>query len=125
MDRVTSKTMDAYVEFVTLEEAMKAVERHHATLAIGKLSRLGERPIDVELASQSGLMKDLFPLAVGIEWNGATPYFKPHNYNEPWENFKGFISEEEMTMLIKHVEVPHRVSDLLPLSIFPVLTCGI
>ncbi|KAK5998982.1 hypothetical protein PT974_01367 [Cladobotryum mycophilum] len=108
MEKVTSKTMDAYVEFVTLEDAMKAVERHRSNLINGRLSRLGDRPIDVELSSQANLMKDLFPIARGIFWNGSTPEFKPYNPTAPWENFKGFVSEEEMVMLVKHVEVPHR-----------------
>ncbi|KID69387.1 RNA recognition, RNP-1, partial [Metarhizium hybridum] len=108
MERVTSKTMDAYVEFVTLDDANKAVERHQQNILGGRISRLGDRPVEVELSSQESLMKDLFPLAKGIMWNGASPQFKPLNPNEPWENFKGFVSEEEMIMLVKHVEVPHR-----------------
>lgn len=110
MERVTSKTMDAYVEFVTLDDANKAVEKHQQNILGGRISRLGDRPVEVELSSQESLMKDLFPLAKGIMWNGASPQFKPLNPNEPWENFKGFVSEEEMIMLVKHVEVPHRVS---------------
>jgi hypothetical protein len=110
MERVTSKTMDAYVEFCTLEDAMKAVERHHLNIMNGRVSRLGDRPVDVELSDQGCLMKDLFPLAVGIFWDGSRPEFKAQKPDQPWENFKGFISEEEMTMLVKHVEVPHRVS---------------
>ncbi|KJK73986.1 hypothetical protein H634G_10717 [Metarhizium anisopliae BRIP 53293] len=108
MERVTSKTMDAYVEFVTLDDANKAVEKHQQNILGGRISRLGDRPVEVELSSQESLMKDLFPLAKGIMWNGASPQFKPLNPNEPWENFKGFVSEEEMIMLVKHVEVPHR-----------------
>lgn len=110
MERVTSKTMDAYVEFVSLDDANKAVEKHHQHSLNGRVSRLGDRPVDVELSSQESLMRDLFPLARGIVWNGVTPKFKPFNQHEPWENFKGFVSEEEMVMLVKHVEVPHRVS---------------
>lgn len=112
MDRVTSKTMDAYVEFVSLEEAMKTVERHQANLKAGRAGKLGERPVSVELSSQSALMGDLFPIAAGITWNGPSPQFKPANPSEPWDTFKGFISAEEMTMLVKHVEVPARVSCL-------------
>ncbi|OAQ60636.1 RNA recognition, RNP-1 [Pochonia chlamydosporia 170] len=108
MERVTSKTMDAYVEFVSLDDANKAVEKHHNHLVNGRVSRLGDRPVEVELSSQESLMKDLFPLAKGIAWNGVSPQFKPFNAKEPWENFKGFVSEEEMIMLVKHVEVPHR-----------------
>ncbi|KAM6480209.1 hypothetical protein HDV62DRAFT_125166 [Trichoderma sp. SZMC 28011] len=108
MDKVTSKTMDAYVEFVSLEDAMRAVERHRANVVAGRFSRLGDRPIEVEVTSQANLMKDLFPIARGVFWNGVTPEIMPFNPNCPWDNFKGFISEEEMIMLVKHVEVPHR-----------------
>lgn len=124
MERVTSKTMDAYVEFVSLEEAMKAVDKHHHNLKSGRVSRLGDRPIEVELSSQANLMRDLFPLARGLIWDGATPHFKPFNQNYAWENFRGFVSEEEMVMLIKHVEVPHRVSlrrDMLAGTLLTVL----
>lgn len=102
--------MDAYVEFMSLDDAMKAVEKHQNNQASGRLCRLGDRSIEVELASQADLMRDLFPIARGIDWHGATPQMKPINPTEPWENFKGFISEEEMVMLVKHVEVPNRVS---------------
>lgn len=108
MDKVTSKTMDAYVEFVSLEDAMRAVERHRLNVASGRYSRLGERTIEVEVTSQGHLMKDLFPIARGVFWYGVVPEILPYNHNQPWDNFKGFISEEEMVMLVKHVEVPHR-----------------
>ncbi|KAL7816584.1 hypothetical protein V8C26DRAFT_82223 [Trichoderma gracile] len=108
MDKVTSKTMDAYVEFVSLEDAMRAVDRHRTNVVAGRFSRLGDRPIEVEVTSQANLMKDLFPIARGVFWNGVTPEILPFNPTQPWDNFKGFVSEEEMIMLVKHVEVPHR-----------------
>ncbi|KAK3331111.1 hypothetical protein B0H66DRAFT_580088 [Apodospora peruviana] len=108
MERVTSKTLDAYVEFMTLQDAMKAVERHHNTMSRGRLARLGDRPVDVELSSQSSLMKDLFPLASGIFWDGSKPVVQAPIPEMPWKTFKGFVTEEEMTMLVKHVEIPHR-----------------
>ncbi|KAF4455308.1 hypothetical protein F53441_2322 [Fusarium austroafricanum] len=108
MDRATSKTMDAFVEFMTMEDAMRCAEKHHQHTQVGRVSRLGERSIEVELSSQSALMQDLFPLAHGVFWDGATPKILPHNPSQPWANFRGFISPEEMVMLVKHVEVPHR-----------------
>ncbi|KAJ4018010.1 hypothetical protein NW752_001920 [Fusarium irregulare] len=108
MDRATSKTMDAFVEFVTMEDAMRCAEKHHQYTQVGRISRLGERPVEVELSSQAALMQELFPLARGVFWDGANPQVLPTNNNEPWVNFKGFISPEEMVMLVKHVEVPHR-----------------
>lgn len=109
MDKATSKTMDAYVEFVTLDDANRAAERFRLNIAAGRPNRIGDRVIDVEVTSQANLMKDLFPLARGVFWNGTSPEILPLNAAEPWENFRGFVSEEEMVMLIKHVEVPHRV----------------
>ncbi|KAL0937900.1 uncharacterized protein CTRU02_207631 [Colletotrichum truncatum] len=108
MERVTGKTTDAYVEFQTLEDATKAVEKHQQNINRGRITRIGQRPVEIELSSQAALMKDLFPSARGVFWNGCNPQVLPHNAEEPWENFKGFVSIEEMTMLVKHVEVPHR-----------------
>ncbi|KAI8273379.1 hypothetical protein K4K56_002080 [Colletotrichum sp. SAR 10_98] len=108
MERVTGKTTDAYVEFHTLEDATKAVEKHQQNLSRGRVTRIGQRPVEIELSSQSALMKDLFPSSRGVFWNGCNPQVLPDNAQEPWENFKGFVSNEEMTMLVKHVEVPHR-----------------
>lgn len=110
MERMTGKTMDAYVEFCTLEDAMRAVEKHHRSHKEGRPSHIGQRVVNVSLASQAELMQDLFPFACGIAWNGANPEIQPNNHDEPWKNFKGFVSEEEMTMLAKHAKVPNRVS---------------
>ncbi|KAF6844285.1 hypothetical protein CMUS01_01254 [Colletotrichum musicola] len=108
MERVTGKTTDAYVEFHTFEDATKAVEKFQQNLGRGRVTRIGQRPVEIELSSQSALMKDLFPSARGVFWNGCNPQILPNNDEEPWDNFKGFVSNEEMTMLVKHVEVPHR-----------------
>ncbi|KUI57034.1 hypothetical protein VP1G_04374 [Cytospora mali] len=108
MERVTSKTNDAYVEFMSMQAAVSAVEKHQKTVAAGRLSRLGDRPIEVELSSQSALMKDLFPLAKGVRWDGAFPVVLQDHPTEPWNCFKGFVTEEEMSMLVKHVEIPQR-----------------
>ena len=116
MERVTSKTNDAYVEFMSMQAAITAVEKHQKIVSGGRLSRLGDRPIDVELSSQAALMEDLFPLARGIKWHGSSPEILPDHPTEPWQRFKGFISDEEMTMLVKHVEVPQRVSQAIFVS---------
>lgn len=110
MERVTTKTNDAYVEFMTPHAAIAAVDRHLRNTASGRHARLGDRPVEIELSSQSALMKDLFPLAKGVRWDGAEPVILEDHPTEPWNCFKGFITEEEMTMLVKHVEVPQRVS---------------
>lgn len=110
MERVSSKTQDCYVEFVTMQDAIKAVERYKDNVQRGRPTRLGDRPVEVLLSSQGALMQDLFPLARGIFWQGAKPVIQAPIEGEPWKTFKGFVTEEEMTMLVKHVEIPQRVS---------------
>lgn len=117
MERMTGKTMDAYVEFCTFEDATKAVEKHQRNHREGRPSHIGQRVVTVSLASQAELMQDLFPLATGLTWNGVKPEFHAPNHREPWKNFKGFVSEEEMTMLAKHAKVPNRVSTIQAVAI--------
>jgi RNA recognition motif-containing protein len=111
MDKTTSKTQDAFVEFATLDDAVKAVERHDDLVHKRRQPRLGQRPVELELSSQAALMGAIFPFAHGIRWQGATPAIEM-NYNDdmPWKTFKGFITEEEMTIMVRFVEVPQRVS---------------
>ncbi|KAI0130596.1 hypothetical protein BJ170DRAFT_578288 [Xylariales sp. AK1849] len=108
MERVTSKTHDAYVEFETFDDAMNAFSRLYGNSSRCRVPRLGDRPVELEVSSQCQLMRDLFPIARGIVWHGSMPEITPHNVEEPWDNFKTFVTAEEMTMLVKHVEVPQR-----------------
>ncbi|EEY15856.1 conserved hypothetical protein [Verticillium alfalfae VaMs.102] len=109
MDRVSSKTNDAYVEFQTMADAVSAVDRFVLNFSKGKVGRLGDRPISVELSSQSSLMKDLFPFASGLRWEGIHPYMTGRRKDgAPYGQFTGFVTEEEMIMLVKHVEMPNR-----------------
>ncbi len=110
MERVSSKTQDCYVEFMTTQDAVRAVDRHRDNLQRGRPSRLGERPVEVLLSSQAAIMQDLFPLASGVWWDNGKPVIQAPIDGQPWKTFKGFVTEEEMTMLVKHVEIPQRVS---------------
>ncbi|KAI8627043.1 hypothetical protein F5Y19DRAFT_477934 [Xylariaceae sp. FL1651] len=109
MCRVTSKTQDAYCELTSLEAAIELVERFKKSAESGRVGRLGNRTVEVELSSQTNLMKALFPVAHGVNWINARPSVQTtHKY--PWENFKCFFTEEEMVMLSKHVENSQRSS---------------
>jgi len=109
MDKVTSKTQDAYVEFTTKADAKRAVDRFDELISKKRQPRLGQRPIDIELSSQDALLKDLFPFAY-VTWKNGVPHVKPTVRGQGWTQFKGIITIEEVTMLIKFVEYPHRVS---------------
>jgi hypothetical protein len=109
MERVTSKTMDAFVEFVNISEAVNAVTRYESNRATGRGGRLGERHVNLEVCGHELFMQALFPKAVNVVWHGADPQISTDHdlYNT---GFKGFISREELVMLVKHVEAPQRVS---------------
>ncbi|KAI0172424.1 hypothetical protein GGR52DRAFT_572260 [Hypoxylon sp. FL1284] len=107
MDRITSKTYDVYVEFLTQLDAMNAVRRHNESVMRGRHPRLGHRHVDVKLSSQGDLLKNLFPIAKGVDWH-TTPHGIERNSQWSWENFDGFFSKEEMNMIWKHVENPGR-----------------
>lgn len=109
MESVCCKTNDAYVEFMSAQAAVAAVERHRKNVSSGRHYRLGDRAVELELSSQTALMKDLFNRAKGVRWEGARPAVLPDHPTEPWNRFKGFIAVEQMTMLKKHVDCPQRV----------------
>jgi hypothetical protein len=111
VERVTSKTLDCYVEFVSLNEAVAAVNRFETNRTGGRGGRLGQRHVEVELSSQEQLMHDLFPKAKNVTWKGSRPIITPRDENDPYNSgFQGFVSKEELVMLVKHVEAPQRVS---------------
>ena len=111
MERVTSKTLDCLVEFVNLSEAVQAVQRWENNRIGGRAGRLGQRHVELELSSQEQLMKDLFPKAKNVKWEGGRPVIIPRDPNDKYNSgFQGFISKEELVMLVKHVEAPQRVS---------------
>lgn len=67
MDRLTGKTGDAYVEFVSLDEAVKTVGKHvrHRS-GLGHAGRLGDRHVNVEVVGPEVLMHELFPKTKGL-----------------------------------------------------------
>ncbi|TQS39421.1 hypothetical protein Golomagni_00054 [Golovinomyces magnicellulatus] len=109
MDRITGKTVVCYVEFISLNEALKVVHRFRQNSADGRAPKLGKRYVQVELSSQESLMNDLFPKAKSVEWLGFVPRIIPPNPENLFNSgFKGFVSMEELVMLVKHVETPLR-----------------
>ncbi|KAI0975744.1 hypothetical protein F4678DRAFT_457097 [Xylaria arbuscula] len=108
MDRVTGKTLDAFCEISSLDAAIQTVERFKIDPDNNRVSRLGNRVVEVQLSSQSVLMQTLFPSSRnGVEWIGTHPnLISGSQYS--WENFSCFLTEEEMIMLNKHIENTQR-----------------
>lgn len=112
MDRSTGKTNDCYVEFFSTGDAQAAVNRLYFRgyqLKIGTAPN--DRAVAVEVSSQDVLLKELFPRAKNVLWKDGKPNVEVTD--EPFNTgFKSFITGEEMVMLVRHAEQPHRVSAL-------------
>lgn len=110
MDRSTGKTNDCYVEFFSVADAQAAVKRLRMR---GHQIKIGTPPLDrvvtVDLSSQDCLLKELFPRAKNVVWKDGIPNIEQST--EPYNSgFKAFVTGEEMVMLVRHAEQPHRVS---------------
>ncbi|KAG9586396.1 hypothetical protein KCU84_g10030, partial [Aureobasidium melanogenum] len=107
MERSTGKTMDVYVELDSLEEAKAAIAGFQQRCLNNRHPRIGDRHVEMELSSQEALMKELFPRAKCVNWDGHTPviYSTTEAYNS---GFQGFVTSEEMAMITKHAETPQR-----------------
>ncbi len=113
MERVTSKTLDCYVEFTNFNEALHAVNRFDINRSGGRGGRLGQRHVEIELSSQEALMTNLFPKVKNVTWHGSQPVIIARDPNDMYNSgFSGFITKEELIMLVKHVEYPARVGCL-------------
>ncbi|KAI7549854.1 hypothetical protein KC331_g3555 [Hortaea werneckii] len=112
MERHTGKTMDAFVELENDAEARSVINHFQKRIEQGRQPRLGDRPVNVDLSSQEELMSELFPRAKNVMWDGASPVVSDHkNYYYPSvasTGFAGFLQPEEVVMVTKHVETPHR-----------------
>ena len=109
MERSTSKTMDCYVEFYSYGDALAVVNKFIRNREDGRHPRVGDRHVAVEMSGQDALMKELFPRAKNVVWHGGNPTIV--HSDEPYNSgFKSFVTSEEMVMVVKHAEQPHRVS---------------
>ena len=106
LDRLTGKTMDCFVEFLSEKDAQDFVVSRNRP---GCSTKLGDRLATVALSTQDALLEQIFARATNIEWRGGVPVIKEST--DPFNTgFKGFLSAEELVRLIQHAEFPHRVS---------------
>ncbi|GAB7352590.1 hypothetical protein MBLNU459_g2971t1 [Dothideomycetes sp. NU459] len=107
MERSTGKTMDCFVELETNAEASILYNNFQGRCMNGRHPRLGDRQIDFEFSSQQALMKELFPRAKCVRWDGQVPTV--YETDEPYNSgFRGFLTGEELVMVQKHAETPQR-----------------
>ncbi|GAB7360027.1 hypothetical protein MBLNU230_g7550t1 [Neophaeotheca triangularis] len=113
MERMSGKTMDAYVELEDQKEVERLMEQFETRFYSQRRPiKVGDRAIEIERSSQAELMKELFPRAKCVTWQGTKPIigttteqFRPGVFAS---GFRGFLTSEENVMMTKHAEVPHR-----------------
>ncbi|PHH52004.1 hypothetical protein CFIMG_004055RA [Ceratocystis fimbriata CBS 114723] len=108
MCRNTGKTMEVFVELEYEDDLTAVCERYKEGQRSNRPIKIGDRAIIVSRSSQKELMHKMFPTAGGIEWEGLCPMPKTPRGSAAFmhRGFRGFISEEEMTMAVRHVEHP-------------------
>ena len=113
MERATAKSMDAYVEFETAEDAVIAAQRFQREPrglikeGVARRPRIGDRTVKVELSSQAKLMRELFPRAKCVNWEGQQPVLFSPTVN--WASgFTGFITPEELHNTVRYATHPNR-----------------
>jgi hypothetical protein len=117
MERPTSKTMDCFVEFQTLDSVYDQIRSHENMIESGRHPKLGSRHVHVELSDQNELLAEMFPRAKSIVWEDGAPAVI--NNDDPYSTgFKGFFTKEEMVGLVRHAECPQRVRAPLSTGIF-------
>lgn len=116
MDRVSGKTMDCFVEFLSSPDARATC--NSINLRQRGLIRISDRVVDVTMSSQNDLLSTLFPKAKDVKWvNGKPIVMQPE---EEWSSgFKSFVSAEELGLLVRHAEQPHRVRTTLQRTLAP------
>lgn len=111
MERVTSKTVDIFVEYKTYDEAVQAIDRLMNQRLLGRPPRLGMRVVEADISSQEEFLHALFPKAKNVDWKDGRARIIPTNPGDDYNSgFRGFLIEEELTLWVKHVEYPTRVS---------------
>jgi hypothetical protein len=108
MERSTAKTMECYVEFLTVADALATFSRLNHFQEGGRYPRIGNRHVIIEMSSQDALLKDMFPRAKCVIWESGLPRVTP-NTDSYSTGFQGFLTSEELLGVIRHAENPHRV----------------
>jgi len=91
--------MDAFVEFTCPKDAYRCVTRKR-----GKI--LGSRHVLLDVVNQEELMKELFPRARGIAWEGVIPNVLS---SEGGNSKADLVTKEELVLVVGHARTPHRV----------------
>lgn len=91
MERITTKTGAAYVEFYDTRSAHAIIDKHNDARTNGRPLRINQRIVTVTMSSNDALLKDLFPAARDINaWRLGQPEVPALVI------WKGFVSYKEL-----------------------------
>ncbi|KAK5175242.1 uncharacterized protein LTR77_000379 [Saxophila tyrrhenica] len=112
MERMSGKTQDAFIEVESPKEAGLIHGSFIQRIRQGRMTKLGDRPVIVELSSQQELMSEMFNRAKTVTWVGNQPKFDNSTkyFYDGVESvgFEGFLRDEDYAHLLKHIESPQR-----------------
>lgn len=100
--------MDAFVEFLTPKDAWKCVARRKSRV-------LGNRHLTLDVVDPSELMKEIFPRAKGVNWDGVVPRIS-QDQSEFYGKSPEILGREELVLIVNHARTPHRVRVQQPRS---------
>lgn len=113
MDRTSGRTLGCYVEFQSERDAREVLRRIRKVSDSGFGPRMGRSTIDITLSSQNALLKAVFPKAWGVEWVNGWPRAGSSRDQGSSIRFDGFLSNEELTFLVRFANQAERVSYIL------------
>lgn len=107
-DRMMGKTAKMFVECVDIKEARRVTSNLKARRLANRNTKFGVRHGKVDLASETDLMKALFPKAK-CAWNGAIPVRNAAFLKHTPGPFAGFITTEELRKVAMYSQHPFAV----------------
>jgi hypothetical protein len=102
-DRMTGKTHDVYLEFANFSSADNAYRRYENLSARNREPKLGNRRVNLNMSTNTELMKAIFPRAK-CEWIDGMPVRSPDYLRDNPSEWDGFITNEELLKVLLFAE---------------------
>ena len=111
MEKTNAKTQDCFLELIDLDTKAVVMSRYENMLQSGRPPKMGTRHVAVEDSSQGDLMKELFHRAHCIAWDDIYGFPIKTQLTDPYgAGFMGFLTDEELHMVVRYTLDPDRVS---------------
>jgi hypothetical protein len=102
-DRMTGKTMDVFIELKDWQEADRSFRRYNNLVEGKREPKLGPRRINLDMSTNSALMKAMFPRAK-CDWVNGVPERSDDYLQKNPSTWDGFITFEELVKVLLFAE---------------------